>query len=193
MTAADVGAFLDAPYSRVADIKMLRFFEHLSPTAAIVLGALVPLSIVVPYFWCRYLCPYGALLGLLSLLSPLKVTRHAKSCIDCGLCARACPSHLAVDRSSRVRSDECVGCLSCVAACPVPRALRVETPRPWRRAVRPTAFAALVLAVFAGGILAARVAGYWRTSISDDEYLARIQELDAPQYTHAQGQVERVR
>jgi polyferredoxin len=165
---------------------MLRFFQHLSSTAAIVLLALVVLSIVVPYFWCRYLCPYGGLLGVLSLLSPLKVTRHAPSCIDCGLCARACPSHLPVDRLSRVRSDECVGCLSCVAACPVPRALRVETPRPWRRAVRPATFAALVVALFAGGILAAKVAGYWRTSITDDEYLARIHELDGPQYTHVE-------
>ena len=187
MSAADVGAFLEAPYSRVADIKMLRFFQHLSSTAAIVVAALVALSIVVPYFWCRYLCPYGGLLGVLSLLSPLKVTRHAPSCIDCGLCARACPSHLPVDRLSRVRSDECVGCLSCVAACPVPRALRVETPRPWRRAVRPAAFAALVVALFAGGILAAKIGGYWRTSITNEEYMARIQELDGPQYTHVQG------
>jgi polyferredoxin len=187
MSADDVGAFLSAPYSRVADIKMLYFFEHPSLTAAIVLAALVLLSTVVPYFWCRYLCPYGGLLGLLSLLSPLKVTRHAPSCIECGLCARACPSHLPVDRLRRVRSDECIGCLSCVAACPVPRALRLETPSPWRRAVRPVTFAALVLTLFAGGMAAARLAGHWRTSITNDEYLLRIHELDGPQYTHVEG------
>jgi len=193
MSATDIGAFLDAPYSRMADVKMLAFFAHPAPLTVQVLAGLVVLSFVLPYSWCRYLCPYGGLLGALSLLSPLKVTRHAPSCIDCGLCARACPSHLPVDRLRRVRSDECVACLSCVAACPVPGALRVETPGPWRRAVRPAAFAALVVAIFGGGILTAKIAGYWRTSIPDEEYLTRIREIHGPQYTHAQGEMRRGR
>ena len=150
MGPAAVADFLDSPYNRVADVKMLYFFERLSPFAPEVLVGLVALSVVVPYSWCRYLCPYGALLGALSLLSPLKVTRHAPSCIDCSLCTKACPSRLPVARLARVSSDECFGCLSCVAACPVPRALRVETPAPWRRAVRPAAFAALVVGLFVG-------------------------------------------
>lgn len=74
-----VADFLDSPYNRVADVKMLYFFERISPCGLQVLLALVGLSIVIPSFWCRYLCPYGALLGALSLLSPLKVTRHAPS------------------------------------------------------------------------------------------------------------------
>jgi polyferredoxin len=188
MSAADVAAFLSAPYSRVADVKMLYFFERLSPLGLGVLAGLALASLVVPYFWCRYLCPYGALLGFVSLVSPLKITRHAPSCIDCGLCAKACPSRLPVDVLSRVRSDECFACLSCVAACPVPRALRVETPAPWRRAVRPAAFAALLLLVFAGGIEAARLAGVWKGSVSDAEYARRIHELDGPRYSHFEGQ-----
>jgi polyferredoxin len=180
----DLSAFLDSPYNRVADIKMLLFFEGLSPFAIKTLAGLVLLSFVVPYFWCRYLCPYGALLGVVSLLSPLKVTRHVPSCIDCGLCARACPSHLPVDQLRRVRSDECFGCLSCVAACPVPRALRVEAPAPWRVAVRPVVFASLVLLVFAGAIEAARAWGPWQNGISNAEYAARIHDIDNPDYEH---------
>jgi hypothetical protein len=179
-----VSLFLDAPYSRVADIKMLYFFEHLSPFGWKVIGTLVLLSVVIPQFWCRYLCPYGALLGFLSLLSPLKVTRDAQSCIDCGLCAKACAARLPVDRLGRVSSDECSACLSCVAACPVPRALRVETPPPWRRALRPAVFATLLLFVFLGGIQSAKVAGLWNTSVSDVEYMQRVRELDGPEYFH---------
>ncbi len=184
MSAHDVAFFLDSPYNRVADVKMLYFFERLSPFAAKVLLALAALSVAVPYFWCRYLCPYGALLGFLSLLSPLKITRDPVSCIDCGLCTKACPTHLPVARLGRVRSDECFGCLSCVAACPVPRALRVETPPFWRRAIRPAAFAALVLFLFGGTLVAAKAAGVWRTSVSDEEYVRRVRDLDAPEYGH---------
>jgi polyferredoxin len=189
MGPAAVADFLDSPYNRVADVKMLYFFERLSPFALKALLGLVVLSVVVPYFWCRYLCPYGALLGALSLLSPLKVTRHAPSCIDCNLCTKACPSRLPVARLARVSSDECFGCLSCVAACPVPRALRVETPAPWRRAVRPAAFAALVVGLFVGGTLLARTTGHWKNPITDEEYAHRIRTIDSPAYAHDKGRV----
>ncbi len=184
-----VADFLDSPYNRVADVKMLYFFERISPFGLRVLLALVLLSVVIPYFWCRYLCPYGALLGAASLLSPLKVTRHAPSCIDCNLCTKACPSHLPVARLARVQSDECFGCLSCVAACPVPRALRVETPSPWRRPVRPAEFALFIVFVFAAGTLLARAGGLWHSSITTEEYARRIRTIESPAYAHDRGRV----
>jgi Fe-S-cluster-containing hydrogenase component 2 len=94
-----------------------------------------------------------------------------------------------VARLSRVRSDECFGCLSCVAACPVPRALRVETPPPWRRAVRPAAFAAVVVGLFVGGTLLARATGHWRNAVANEEYAARVRSIDSPAYDHARGRV----
>ena len=165
MTPLVAAAFLESPYNRVADVLMLRFFVHPSALALGVLGVLALFALLVRDSWCRYLCPYGALLGLGSLLSPLRVTRHADACIDCGLCTRACPARLPVAQLGRVRSDECSACLSCVAACPVPAALRLETPAPWRRAVRPATFAALLLLIVGGGVLAAKATGHWQSAL----------------------------
>ena len=92
MSAATISDFMHTPYGLIADVKMLNFFREMSQTAAIVLAALVVLSILVENFWCRYLCPYGALMGLVSLLSPLKIRRDPAACIDCGKCAQACPA-----------------------------------------------------------------------------------------------------
>ena len=54
---------MDTPYGLVADVKMLNFFRDMGPTAAIVIALLVLGSMLVQNFWCRYLCPYGALMG----------------------------------------------------------------------------------------------------------------------------------
>jgi hypothetical protein len=86
MTAADIRAFMDASYGLIADLKMLDFFRALSSTAAFVIAVLVVCSILVKNPWCRYLCPYGALMGLLALASP------ARGALDLvGLRRRAIP------------------------------------------------------------------------------------------------------
>jgi polyferredoxin len=184
MTGPDLLGFLESPYNQVADVKMLDFFARPSPFTVKVLGVLVLLSIVVPYSWCRYLCPYGALLGFVSLSSPLKITRNAATCIDCSLCTKACPSHLPVERLGRVTSDECIGCLSCVAACPVTSALQVKTPSTVSRPVRPALFAAVLLVIFFGAIGGARLLGIWNSRISNAEFSERIRERDQPKYIH---------
>src|SRR5208283_4913784 len=72
--------------------------------------------------------PYGALLGLTSWLSPTRIRRNAETCIDCGKCAKACPSALPVDKLVQIRSVECTGCLECVAVCPAQNALAMSLP-----------------------------------------------------------------
>ena len=88
-----------------------------------VMAVLMLGSIFVQNFWCRYFCPYGALMGLVSLVSPLRIRRQSDLCIDCAKCAKACPSALPVDRLVTIRSAECIGCMQCVAACPAEGAL----------------------------------------------------------------------
>ena len=111
MSVPAIRQFLDSPYGMVDDVKMLNFFRDLGLAGGAVMVALVLGSMAVQNFWCRYLCPYGALMGLVSLSSPLRIRRDANLCIDCAKCAKACPSALPVDRLIAIRSAECTGCL----------------------------------------------------------------------------------
>jgi polyferredoxin len=146
----------------------MNFFRHLSTAAATVVAALLVGSLFVKNLWCRYLCPYGALLGLASLVSPTRIRREASACIDCGTCAKACPSSLPVDTLVTVASAECTGCLECVTVCPAQGALRLSVGR--SRAIPAWAVVAVIAVFFVGLVGYARIAGYWGTPISDAVY-----------------------
>jgi len=182
MSDTALRAFIESPYNRVADVKMGLFFVRLGTVGATVMVVLFVLSILINGAWCRYLCPYGGLLGLVSLFSPFKVTRKAEACIDCGLCDKVCMARLPVSTLDRVSSAECTGCLDCVATCPITEALDVRAARRWR--VSLPVFALVVLVLFLGGYSGARLTDLWRSGISDAEYSERIQNLDRPEYGH---------
>jgi polyferredoxin len=110
--------FLRSSYYRMSDVKMLFFFTRMSTTTIVVLVILVFASFIVRNSWCRYLCPYGALMGLFALISPTRIQRNSDTCIECKLCSEVCPYHLAVDRKDRIVSPECNGCMDCTLVCP---------------------------------------------------------------------------
>jgi len=166
-------AFLGTPYWAVSDVKMLRFFTAMSGTTMAVLAILAVLSLLYTNFWCRYLCPYGALLGLASLLSPWKIRRNVSSCTGCGKCSASCPSHLPVHEREVIRSPECSGCLNCTAACPQKDALQMALPVP-KRSLPAWAFPATVLLVFAGALGVGMATGNWHSSLNYDDYLRLI-------------------
>jgi polyferredoxin len=174
MPVPDIRAFLDSPYGLVADVKMLDFFRRMGQATAITLTALAALSVVTKNPWCRYLCPYGALMGLIGMMSPARIARNADACIDCGKCTRACPSSLPVDRLIVVRSAECTSCLTCVSVCPVTGALDLASVGPRRRPVPAWAVAAGLLVLFLGIVGYAKAAGYWHTSLPDAVYFDLI-------------------
>ncbi|NDV27343.1 4Fe-4S binding protein [Desulfovibrio sp. JC010] len=125
MSAREVDAFIHSPYNFTAEARMLHFFTDMSLTAALVVGAIIVLGVFIPYFWCRFLCPYGALLGILSKASPIAIKRDEEKCISCGKCNKACPGGIEVDTKKTINSAECVGCTQCINACPVDGCLNV--------------------------------------------------------------------
>jgi len=188
MDVGQLAQFIDSPFNRIADVKMLQFFAAPSPITVIVVGVLLGLSLLVPFFWCRYLCPYGALLGALSALSPFKIRRNRQSCVGCRRCTQVCPARIRVHQAGTVRSDECHACLRCVEVCPVERTLHLSGPRGWPSLPK-HAYAAAVVLLFAAGIWVAQVSGYWHNAIPDREYRAHIAHREHPAYQHHRGQV----
>jgi polyferredoxin len=70
----------------------------------------------VPRFFCRALCPLGALLGVFSRLALFRIERTGAACTDCRLCTFACQG--ADEPLATHRPGECLVCLECLDACP---------------------------------------------------------------------------
>jgi polyferredoxin len=189
MDPRGVEAFLASPYAKVVDAKMWLFFADPSRLTIAVLGVLVVGSIFVRDLWCRYLCPYGALVGMLGRLAPLKVTRDPELCTDCRSCTAVCPARLQVHAMQRVASIECNSCQDCVVACPVSSCLAVRPPRlaGARVWLRPVTAAALAVGLYLTVIVGFKASGNWHTSLSEEEYHRRLQEIHSPLYTHVGG------
>jgi polyferredoxin len=170
MSSGAIEEFMHSPYGAIADVRMLNFFRYLGSTGAIVLGALVVASVLVQNFWCRYLCPYGALLGLTSFLSPVRIRRSESACIDCARCAKVCPAALPVDKLVSIKSAECTGCLECVAVCPAQGALDLAAVSPSRGRISAWAMAAGIAVIFLGIVGFAKASGHWNGDVPEYVY-----------------------
>ena len=160
----------------MSDVKMLHFFTEPSFDTLAVVVSLVLLSLLFQNAWCRYLCPYGALLGLVSFFSPLKIRRRVSECTGCKRCSQACPAQLPVADKKVIRSPECSGCMSCVEACGhralhMAPPLAVECPR-W-------VFPALALGLYTAGVALGMATGHWDTSLTYNDYMQLIPRINS--------------
>ena len=184
MEAKDIHAFLQGPYYKVSDVKMLFFFTKMSALSTAVLLFLTLASLPVKNFWCRYLCPYGALMGILAVAGPTRIQRDPEKCIGCGRCNRKCPSHLPIDRKLRVHSPECIGCMDCTEVCPVEDTLQLKTAGFGGKAWSTLTFGAVIIVLFAGMVYTARITGHWQTRVQETEFRMILKKIDSPALTH---------
>lgn len=177
MTAEELKYFLDGDFNKVCDIRMYDFFANISTLTIVIFSILIGLSIVFRGFWCRYLCPMGALMNVMGLLSPNKIQRNTESCISCGKCSKVCPSFIKVDTLTTVISDECSSCMKCIDVCPEKNTLVLKS-RISMKTISKKWVAISVVTIFLLITSIAMVLGKWQNNISKEEYIELYQNRE---------------
>lgn len=97
------------------------FTNEVAVTAYITLGVIIVLSLFIERPWCKYLCPYGALLGLFNSIRIFKIRRNKNTCIGCKKCDQVCPMNIEVSAGETIRNHQCISCHKCLSdvSCPV--------------------------------------------------------------------------
>ncbi|MCS6152437.1 4Fe-4S binding protein [Shewanella baltica] len=182
MPAQSIPNYLEGNYHKIADLKMALFFLTPSLITLLVFALILALAAWRRQGFCRYLCPYGAILGILSFASPLKIRRDSQHCLieakgmKCDKCTRACPANIIVHTKTTVRSDECQACMRCVAACPKSAALGLGLKSGHRLGHK--GLLALVLIALFILPLGAYLAGFWHSQTPDNIRMELIQVID---------------
>jgi ferredoxin len=76
------------------------------------------LNRIRPRFWCRTLCPLGALLGVFARFSILRLEKHPEKCTDCKSCLQSCQGAASPAPGQKWETTECMFCFNCFNACP---------------------------------------------------------------------------
>lgn len=192
MPVAAIGQFIQSPYNTFADIKMLEFFTKISFTSFWVITALLVLSVLIKHFWCRYLCPYGAILGVLGFLSMGKIRRKNENCIKCGNCESVCPGKISLMDKGRVHSLECSTCLGCVDVCPSKNAIGFSLFS-GRMILNQKKIALVLIVFFMGGITIAKGTGHWQNNTSVQAYREHVLSVRMSERIPAKMDPEKMR
>lgn len=113
-------------------------------------------SLMYDRFFCKYLCPMGAVYGLISKISFTKIVRNNEKCVNCGICNKNCPVNIKVSQLDEVKTAECINCNSCVLSCPKQGALEIKA---FKKSIKPLTIILLVVTLFVGTMLISKMSG----------------------------------
>jgi uncharacterized protein with FMN-binding domain len=91
---------------------------NLLPAATIIFVAIIILSAFYERFFCKYLCPLGAIFSITSLFRVGRIVKPIENCKGCTLCTKNCPVNIPLYKMDEVKSGECINCMKCVTSCP---------------------------------------------------------------------------
>ena len=138
---------------------------YLLTAGAVLLLMIMVGSLFVERFFCRYLCPLGAIFSLVSLLRVFRISKPRSACGACSLCTKKCAMGLSLYRVDRVSSGDCINCFKCVDACP--RRNVKANPTPAVSAA--LASAAIVGLYYAGSLTADAISSGQNSAVSSIE------------------------
>lgn len=147
-------------------------------TVLVSIGMLLLLLIVVgslyiERFFCRYLCPLGAMFAIVSRFRLFKIRKPREKCGPCRACTKRCSMGISLYRTNVVTSAECIDCMNCVKICP--RENVSANPKP--------AFAAAIaVASLAGMYYAGNITG---VAVADQQVAAMSESLSTANSANA--------
>lgn len=102
--------------------------DEIAVSAFVVLGITLVGALFVERPWCKYACPYGAVLGIFNTFRLVKLSRNANTCINCKRCDNVCPMNITPSDDKNVINHQCISCLECTseAECPVADAMLLK-------------------------------------------------------------------
>jgi polyferredoxin/ferredoxin len=104
--------FADSPFHLTSTAA--RHYEGAWLTVFVFFAALF-LNLAIPRFYCRFVCPLGALFGIIGRFALWRIGKKTAECSQCRLCDSRCEG--ACDPAGRIRAPECVLCLNCLYTC----------------------------------------------------------------------------
>ncbi len=154
----------------------------------IILAVSIILSLFVERPFCKYACPYGAVLGLSNLFRIFGIKRAADTCISCSACDKACPMNIEVSTAGTVRNHQCISCMKCTSeqSCPVNDTVAlVAAKKITKGQVKEKILAIIVPATFIVGIGLTMATNLWITestklpaTYSDGEFSGEYNPAD---------------
>ncbi len=100
--------------------------SELAVGGLVLLGLTAAGSLFVERPWCKYACPYGAVLGITNLFRVFKIRRVESTCLHCSICSNTCPMNIKVMEKDVVYDHQCISCLECTSEASCPAAATVE-------------------------------------------------------------------
>ena len=139
--------------------------DEVALSAYIVLLVTVLLSIFIDRPFCKYVCPYGALLGISNIFKPSKISREVSNCISCSLCDKKCPMNIPLSNVKVSKNHQCISCLECTseAVCPKPDTL---TFKMGKRVLTSKHIAIITVTLFVLGVGGSMALNLWKTESS---------------------------
>lgn len=108
-------------FGMITTVGKLPDFSYIarSLTVGLILFIIIAVgSVFIERFFCRYLCPLGAIFSIISKLRITKIKKERTKCGKCRICTNSCAMGILLYKYDSVKSGECIDCMNCVTACP---------------------------------------------------------------------------